>query len=91
MQISQSSPNIYTVQVRENHQSPNMRAKYVDPSTSQRLLGLKQILLGNYYAPMTAVLPTTLLVRLTNVKNKDNTSCKNPAGPLHEVLFSSRC
>lgn len=41
MQISQTSPNIYTVQVRENHQSPNMRAKYVDPSTSPTVAWFK--------------------------------------------------
>lgn len=41
MQITQTSTNIYTVQVRENHQSPNMRAKYVDPNTSPTVAWFK--------------------------------------------------
>lgn len=40
-QFSQSGSGIYTVQVQENHQSPNMQAKGTDPSTSPTIAWFK--------------------------------------------------
>ncbi|GAT17866.1 hypothetical protein [Secundilactobacillus silagei] len=40
-QFSQSGAGTYTVQVQENHQSPNMKAKGADPSTSPTVAWFK--------------------------------------------------
>lgn len=40
-QFNQSGAGIYTVQVQENHQSPNMKAKGADPSTSPTIAWFK--------------------------------------------------
>lgn len=40
-QFSQSGSGTYTVQVQENHQSPNMQAKGADPSTSPTIAWFK--------------------------------------------------
>ncbi|MTV82068.1 hypothetical protein [Secundilactobacillus folii] len=41
MQFSQSTNGTYTVQVQENHQSPNMKAKGADPNTSPTIAWFK--------------------------------------------------
>lgn len=40
-QFNQAGSGIYTVQVQENHQSPNMKAKGADPSTSPTIAWFK--------------------------------------------------
>lgn len=41
MQFSQSASGTYTIQVQENHQSPNMKAQGADPNTSPTIAWFK--------------------------------------------------